>query len=728
MVLCYIFNTLNGNKNSFCYHKIEKWFAYITSNLIIIENFSIEKNRPQQILNDSQFDLKTIKISQNNKILYSTSTSKIKNPYILFYSYNYNYNTKFTLINKCIFNNVQITDCEISPKNNLCIVLNKNNSCSFVSILDFYNNEILITTTMNQIYHTIKWNIYLQNLEFTTIGEKSITFWRINSTDGSLQYQEGNFDFEKYPLLNILSIEFLPPIYQINTIIMLIGCSQGKILAFDTRTNNCLFIFDNILFDYNINFIFCNESYVTFIGNNYFKYYYVDFKKDNDIKNFFSSHPDKYNKMSFDSEIISFDFDIRNDNDALIMTKKGLVHYINYKEKSTVKLFHFINTQSTVLQVKIMKKSYDKYLIKENPFDYNFKEDNKNDDIEENEKRENLLNLRENYYLISSHSDGSIKIWTIPEYILLYNFETINEQILYFDVAINDLLFAVSYTDNTIRFFNNEKLLGKFFSQHLTSYSPFKYIKFFPESKYLYLIDTSNIMFLILVERYEPLLIQYHKIMSIDYDIVDFNISSVECYNKFYFNIQNVYLYVYNRKFTNIMQNLSFENSIPQFYVQDKFSMVDYFKQKGVKNNRNPIEKFTISFSTNVTEKSFIYLMSQGNKELIIRNYETHVIENIIDFNDKICTFNLTPNFKNIIFLFENKIKIGNIVKIFNRKNYDGLDQYDNYNNIFAEDLCDMEEKLIYLSNQFKMVISDNSNILVLYSNTNIFVYKIKEL
>ena len=728
MVLCYIFNTLNGNKNSFCYHKIEKWFAYITSNLIIIENFSIEKNRPQQILNDSKYDLKTIKISQNNKILYSTSTSKIKNPYILFYGYNYNYNTKFTLINKCIFNNVQITDCEISPKNNLCIVLNKNNSCSFVSILDFYNNEILITTTMNQIYHTIKWNIYLQNLEFTTIGEKSITFWRINSTDGSLQYQEGNFDFEKYPLLNVLSIEFLPPIYQINTIIMLIGCSQGKILAFDTRTNNCLFIFDNILFDYNINFIFCNESYVTFIGNNYFKYYYIDFKKDNDIKNFFSSHPDKYNKMNFDSEIISFDFDIRNDNDALIMTKKGLVHYINYKEKSTVKLFHFINSQSKVLQVKIMKKSYDKYLINENPFDYNIQDDNKNYELEENEKRENLLNLRENYFLISSHSDGSIKIWTIPEYILLYNFETINEQILYFDVAINDLLFAVSYTDNTIRFFNNEKLLGKFFSQHLTSYAPFKYIKFFPESKYLYLIDTSNIMFLILVERYEPLLIQYHKIMSIDYDIVDFNISSVECYNKFYFNIQNVYLYVYNRKFTNIMQNLSFENSIPQFYVQDKFSMVDYFKQKGVKNNRNPIEKFTISFSTNVTEKSFIYLMSQGNKELIIRNYETHVIENIIDFNDKICTFNLTPDFQNIIFLFENKIKIGNIVKIFNRKNYDGLDQYDNYNNIFAEDLCDMEEKLISLSNQFKMTISDNSNILVLYSNTNIFVYKIKEL
>ena len=720
MSLCYIFNSVKSNKNSFCYHKTEKWFAYITSNLIIIENFSIEKNRPQEILKDSEYELETIKISQNNKILYSTSSSKIKNPYILFYAYDTNYNTKITLINKCIFNKVEITDCEISPKNNLCIVLNKNNSCSFISVLDFYHNEILITTTMNPIYHSIKWNIYLQNLEFTTIGDQAITFWRINSTDGSLQYQEANFNFEKFLYLKILSIEFLPPIYHINTIIMLLGCSHGKILAFDTRTNSCLFIYDNILFDYNINFIFANYSYVTFIGNNYLKYFFIDFKKENDITNFFQSHPGNFNKLSFDSEIISFDFDKNNNSDALIMTKKGLIHYINFKENSTVKLFHFINSQSIILQVKIMKKSYDKYLINENPFDYNMNDNNN----EENEK-ENLLNLRENYFLISSHSDGSIKIWTIPENILLYNFETVNEQILYFDVAINDLLFAVSYTDNTVRFFNNEKLLGKFFSQHLTSYAPFKYIKFFPDSKYLYLIDTSNIMFLILVEKYEPLLIQYHKIMSLDYDIVDFNISNVECYNKFYFNIQNVYLYVYNRKFTNIMKNLSFENSVPQFYVQDKFGMIDYFKQKGIKNNRNPIEKFTISFSTNINEKSFIYLLSQGNKQLIIRNFETHVIENIIDFNDKIVTFNLTNDFKNIIFLFENKIQISLIEKIFNRKNYDGLDQYGDYNNIFAENLCEIEEKLIYLSNQFKMVTSDNSSILILYSNTNIFIYKI---
>ena len=47
----------------------------------------------------------------------------------------------------------------------------------------------------------------------------------------------------------------------------------------------------------------------------------------------------------------------------------------------------------------------------------------KNYEIEENGKKENLLNLRENYFLISSHLErNTIKIWIIPDifyYIIL---------------------------------------------------------------------------------------------------------------------------------------------------------------------------------------------------------------------------------------------------------------------------------------------------------------------
>ena len=54
------------------------------------------------------------------------------------------------------------------------------------------NNEILVTTALQIDYFLIKWNPYLANLEFTTIAPNAITFWRINTSDGALQYQHAN--------------------------------------------------------------------------------------------------------------------------------------------------------------------------------------------------------------------------------------------------------------------------------------------------------------------------------------------------------------------------------------------------------------------------------------------------------------------------------------------------------------------------------------------------------
>ena len=373
--------------------------------------------------------------------------------------------------------------------------------------------------------------------------------------------------------------------------------------------------------------------------------------------------------------------------------------------------------------ISIMKKSYDKFTIEKNPYEKineNFTNNNEN----------TLLNLHENYYLISAHDDGSIKIWSIPEYTLLYNYETINEKILTFDVSSDKILFGVSYSKNTIRLFNNEKLIGEFYSQHLNSLSPFKFIKFLPDYRYIYLIDNSNTMFLIYIENIEPLLIQYNMIMNIDYNIIDFNLSICECYNKFYMNIKNQFLFVYNRKFTNILKNENFENCIPKFYIQDKFNIIEYFKENGKilnKNKNQKLENYKISFSPIISEKSYIYLLSTLNKMLIIRNFELHTIENIIQFREKILDFKLTLNFKFIILLYEKNIQVSQIKKIFNRNNYDKIvyDEYNNIKNIFADDLYENELELNnFLSNK-KIIISDNSNLLIIYSDNDINIYKI---
>ena len=112
---------------------------------------------------------------------------------------------------------------------------------------------------------------------------------------------------------------------------------------------------------------------------------------------------------------------------------------------------------------------------------------------------------------------------------------------------------------------------------------------------------------------------------------------------------------------------------------------------------------------------------------LIIRNFELHTIENIIQFKEKILDFKLTLNFKFIILLYEKNIQVSQIKKIFNRNNYDKIvyDEYNNIKNIFADDLYENELELNnFLSNK-KIIISDNSNLLIIYSNDDINIYKI---
>ena len=149
-----------------CFHKKDKWIAYLNRNLIVIENFddinednhnrqvsvSGEPHTRQKILNEisKNYYLNSLKLSENGRILmaYSkqgensekvmTTTNKKTNtsyPIILFFSYNSESlnnieNTTdqkpvFTLINKIKLKHSNIISCEISTQNNLCLVLSK---------------------------------------------------------------------------------------------------------------------------------------------------------------------------------------------------------------------------------------------------------------------------------------------------------------------------------------------------------------------------------------------------------------------------------------------------------------------------------------------------------------------------------------------------------------------------------------------------------------------------
>ena len=690
--LNYCLGVISNLKNCFCFHPTEKFFIYISKNIIILEDFSIEKNRTQKLITDSEYELQGIRLSYNSKLLMCWTNLTIMkcNPYILFYQYE-DYYHKFTLLNKLSFDKGYIIDCQFSPDNNLVLIISKFNGLYFISLFNFVENKITITTFMKDEIKMVEFNKYVTSLEFCTLGSSLITLWRINPFEQKMEYQNVSLksrtkDNFEYTAINYLQTNFN------DMILLLIGCSNSDIICVDSKTKSELYIFNNINMNKKINNIISNCNMLCLISDNKIKYCNLAniLNQTQNINNYFDNM--NFNELFYDSEIQSFNYNHIKGLDLLILTKKSILYYTNLEENISIKLFSFIPKDNIICNVKIIKQKYS--IQKEN------------------------LNEEDIYYIITLHKNNEIKVWSIPNYNLIYNFETINEQIKYIETALDELFFVVSYNSNNIRFFNNEKFLGKFNSENLGSYSPIILIKILPDSKYIYLVDESNIIYLIFLEQKEPLVIQFHIITKISYPIKDFNISNIDSYNLFYVNIQNLHLNIYNRKYTNIIKNNNnksinnnFVKNTPEFYIKDKIHLMECFMgHKNVDNN------IIIHFSLDIKQKNLIFILSKRNRMILIRNFESHTnIKNVL-FVEDILDFSLTNNNYYMFFLFDNKIQKTAINNIL----------VENFEYVNTEEICEREANIYGLkSEEYKLRISNDCLFMIVFSNDSLFIYKI---
>lgn len=147
---------------------------------------------------------------------------------------------------------------------------------SFVSILDFYNNEVLVTTTMTIKMLSLKWNKFLRNLEFATLSTQKFTFWTLNS-NVTLKYQFGEFSEKllENPQKSFTCLEYSPPLSCNCNILLLIGLTNGELWGIDTKTNSIAIKFDNKTDSINneISNILCTIRYITLISSNKVEYY-----------------------------------------------------------------------------------------------------------------------------------------------------------------------------------------------------------------------------------------------------------------------------------------------------------------------------------------------------------------------------------------------------------------------------------------------------------------------
>lgn len=183
--------------------------------------------------------------------------------------------------------------------------------------------------------------------------------------------------------------------------------------------------------------------------------------------------------------------------------------------------------------------------------------------------------------------------------------------------------------------------------------------------------------------------------------MIQFSLSPIEQYNKFLVNLSNVYLNVYSRKYTNLLKNLEYDNSVPQFSLMDKFNVEDYLKHELKVDQYDNVENFTMEFSSN--ERSLVYILSQARKVLLIRHYEHHQNLKQIFFKDSHpIDFSIAPDSSFVIYtLKDSKLQISNL---------------NTEKGVVANYLLDSKEKLrVSISSNGKLVIVGSENSLAAY-------------
>ena len=92
-----------------------------------------------------------------------------------------------------------------------------------------------------------------------------------------------------------------------------------------------------------------------------------------------------------------------------------MLWYIDYQEKANVRLHTNIDEDSEIIQVKVINKDFQYYALR-------------NIDYESLKLEEVSPEFKKNeYFVITGHKNGKLRLWSIPEYAIMSVFDTVTE-------------------------------------------------------------------------------------------------------------------------------------------------------------------------------------------------------------------------------------------------------------------------------------------------------------
>ena len=705
---------INKNKNYFIYHKKDKWIAFPSSDCIIIEKYPLAKkdkstnkiekdNSNNQILlnyHKNKGYIKSIKLSLLENIIYFYTIDS----YIIFYKYNIQ-NHSFKYISEYLIKyNINIVDYILDQNEIFCFILYDNFK---ILILDYeLNNELLsidLTFLQNHIFKNIKLNKFTERrIEFCIYSKENYSTYYLDTKELKLNEYINTIDFSNNKK-EILCLDYLPPVSDGILLCLIICFNDGDIFVVNLNFQN---IIKKYKVKYSIYDIIISPFYIYFISDDKLIFYNIPNLrgiKFHGLKEMVILDDKKRNEIKHDNNIINYDLDIFTNNwYALIFTEKGSLYIDNYKDKNKYKLNTFLYEEQYINFCILIKNVY-----KEKPYN----------------------NI--SYYFITSHNKGVLRVYGIPSFEIIYEFQLEKDEITYLIQIPKILYFLVFSKNGIVRCFNiiKARSSGKLKIIDIISKDKYStipcnynvYIKkavFYPCGKFFMGFESfENNLILFIIDSIEPFSLKSKQIPYIQVSALnDIILNKIEPYQTFLITNNNNEIFVYERKYSSLITTFDLENDTPIYQKKDYINNNNLFKNTNIlsfnENKINQNECF-YGFNTGKWERHYLYIYNYRFNCFILRDTKARKNLDIVNVKEDIYSMIFFKNIQNYFsFINIDKIKIGRL------NNDEGL---------CIKECNETFINKIKVNNGFEnLILSEDENIIVLVNGNSFILYLIK--
>ena len=698
------------NNNNFVYHKNHKWIAIPNSDCIVVEKYSFtnkndNNHKEQKLLNQhkNKSYIKSLKLSLAENYLYFYTI----NNYIIFYKYDLQYENFLYISEHYVNHKLNINDYIIEQNEIFCFIFYDNYN---LLILDYeMDNELLnieVDFLQKYQFENIKLNKFTEHrIEFCIYSKKNFATYYLDTKILKLNESINKIGFDKTK--EILCLDYLPPMSDCILLCLIVCFNDGDVFIFNLNFNNIL---QKYKIHYKINDIIISPFFINCISDNKLIFYkipnlnIIKFHDINDIKLLNEKHK---NEIKHDSKIISYDIDTHTTNGyALVFTENGILFIDNYQENKKIRLNSFLKEDQYIIHCIIIKN-------------YN-----------QNEKQ----NIH--YYLITSHNNGLLKIYGIPSYEIVYEFETKNDEITYLIQIPQKLYFLAFYKSGFVRCFdlNKAQTTGKMKIKDIISKDRYStiplnfntYIKkatFYPCGKFFIGVESyENNLILFTIDIIEPFSLESRQIPYIQINpLNDVILNNIEPYQTFLITNNNNEIFIYERKYSSLITTFDLKNDTPIYQKKDYLNNNILFSNDNLQflldeNKMNQNICF-YGFHTNHRERHYLYVFNYKSNIIILRDTKAKKTLNIIKLNESVYTLTLFNYFQDyLLYISNEKIEIG---KIKTEDNY----SIKKYGESYITSI--KNKKSINYGN---LILSDDENIVILINGNCFNVYSIEKV